>query len=91
LIYADAEAPDNEELGARHQLDWKPASIETNLPYLAGSFYHPLGDLGLAANTNGVVVADLLDEIILAHRLGVVIDFPSIGLEGLNGVWTDVF
>ena len=95
LIYADAEAPDDEEL--KGHTDEISAPMETSvyqgesLPHLRGSFYHPFGDLGLAANTNGVVCANMLDKIILAHRFCVVIDSPAIGLESFDGVLADVF
>jgi hypothetical protein len=38
-----------------------------------------------------VVLADFLHEVILVHRLFVVIDLPAIGLKGLNGVCANVF
>jgi hypothetical protein len=38
-----------------------------------------------------VVLADLLDEVILVHRLCVVIDLPAIGLKGFDGVCANIF
>jgi hypothetical protein len=69
----------------------RPASIWASHRYLGGSFYYSFSDLGLAANAYGVVSADLLDEVILVHRLCVVIDLPAIGLKGFDGVRANIF
>ena len=59
--------------------------------HLGGCLYHPFGNFGLAANTDGMVLAYLLNKIVLVHRLYVMIDAPAIRLEGLNGIYADVF
>ena len=47
-------------------------------------------DLGLATNANGVVLGDLLEELLLRHCLGVVIDMEALGAETLDGLLGDV-
>jgi len=37
-----------------------------------------------------MVLTDMLDEVILVHRLCMVIDLPTIGLKGFNGVLANV-
>jgi len=91
LVYTDAEASDNEELADRGKM-----SVETiisgrgwqalDIRYLRGSLYDSFSDLGLATNANSVILANLLNEVILAHRLPVVIDPPAIRFKCFNGV-----
>jgi len=59
--------------------------------YLGGSLYDSFRDLSLAANTNGVVLTNPLDEVVLVQRLCVVIDSPAIGFKGFNGVLANIF
>ena len=59
--------------------------------HLGGCLYHPFRDFGFAANPNGMVLPDPLDEIVLVQSLYVMIDTPTIGFECLNGIRTDVF
>jgi hypothetical protein len=92
LVYADTEAPDNEELGnASDMSTGDPASIWASLRYLGGSLYDSFGDLGLAANADGVVLADPLNEVVLIQRLCMVIDSPAIGFKCFDSVLADVF
>lgn len=59
--------------------------------YLGSSFDHLVCDFGFAANTNGVVGANFLDELLLRQRLGVMVDMESLRLECPHGFLADVF
>jgi len=63
----------------------------SNSIHLGGSLYDSFRDFSLATYTNGVILPYPLDEIVLVHGLGVVIDPPAVGFECLNGIETDVF
>jgi len=38
-----------------------------------------------------MVLANFLDEVILVHRLCVVIDLPAIGLKSIDGICANIF
>ena len=48
--------------------------------YLGGSLDHALRDLGLAANADGVIRTNLVDELVLPHGLGGVVHMPALDL-----------
>lgn len=58
--------------------------------YLGSSLEYPLGNLGLAANTNSMVLSDLLYKLVLRHGLGKMIDVESLLPESSNSIHTDV-
>lgn len=59
--------------------------------YLGGGLDHSLSDLCFAANTNRMILANPLEEIILVHRFCMVVDLPTVGFESFNSVLADVF
>jgi len=58
--------------------------------HLCCSFEHPLCDFGLAANTDGVICANLADKLVLGHGFGIVVNMPSLFSELGDGIETDV-
>lgn len=59
--------------------------------HLGRRLYHAFCDLCLTANTNGVILAYFLHELVLRHGFGGVVYMKALCLERADSVLADIF
>ena len=59
--------------------------------HLGGGFEHLCGETGLGANTDSMVVSNLLEKFLFRQGLGVMIDLKTLLLKRLDGLLADIF
>ena len=59
--------------------------------HLGRRLYHAFCDLCLTANTNGVILAYFLHELVLRHGFGGVVYMEALFSKRANSVLADIF